>query len=111
MVSKPLTIAGIPFASQTAAIARARLILYAGQPGSEITGVDTEFVEALLFARPDKVTELRGRKVSRYLRDWQPKEHADRQWNLCFWAALEDGPPIDFSFMTAIKMLGDAAGG
>ena len=43
--------------------------------------------------------------MSCYLRDWQDRTIADRQWTLCFWAELEDGTRVDFSFMKAITML------
>lgn len=104
---KPLTIAGIRFPSQRAAEAHCRDILYAGAPGTEITGADAEFVEALFCVRPDKVLDLWDRNVIRYLRDWQPEEYSTNRWSMCFWAELDDGARIDFSFKAAIKLIAD----
>lgn len=107
MVSKPVTIAGIAFPTMGAAITHAQTILYAGPPGTEITGSDAEFVEALLGARADKLLDLQGMNVIRYLRDWQDQTIAERDWTVCFWAELEDGTRVHFSFKKAIRMLGD----
>jgi hypothetical protein len=99
---RPLTIAGIAFRSQEAAIRHCRAILYGGEAGSEITGEDADFVEGLFCARADKLVNLHGLNVIRYLRNTQPGPFKQ---TLCFWAELEDGTLVDFSFMTAIDLL------
>jgi len=108
---KPLVIAGIRFSSQSAAVEHARRILHADAPGTAIVGADAEFAEELLGIRPDKILDLQGMNVVVYWRDWRPTEYGDRRWNMCFWAELEDGTRVDFSFMKAIKMLADAQKG
>jgi hypothetical protein len=99
---RPLTIAGIAFSGQAAAIRHCREILYRDQPGTEITGPDVQVVEALLCARADKLLDLQGLNVIRYLRNTQPGPF---KRTLCFWAELEDGTLVDFSFKKAITML------
>jgi hypothetical protein len=99
---KPLTIAGIAFPSERAAFEHCRRILRDGPPGSEIVGADAEFVEAILSARADKLIDLHGLNVIRYLRDWQD---GPVKSTVCFWAELEDGSRIDFSFMKAVRLL------
>jgi hypothetical protein len=90
-------IGGVSFQTKEAAIAHCRAILHRKELDTEITGEDAAFVEALLYARPDKVAELAGRKVVRYLR----KMH--RYNTPCFFAELNDGSLLDISFMKLIN--------
>ena len=99
---KPVTIAGMAFPSEQAAIRHCREILDRDQPGTEVTGPDAEFVEALFCVRADKLLNLHGLNVIRYLRDTEP---GPLSRTLCFWAELEDGTLVDFSFVTAIDLL------
>lgn len=85
------------FPTKQAAIVHCQAILYRNVLDTEITGDDAAFVEALLHARPDKMVELAGRKVVRYLR----KMH--RRNTPCFFAELDDGALLDISFMKFIK--------
>ena len=93
----PITIGDLSFPSKDAATAHCKEILYRGELGSEITGSDADFVEALLYARPDKVTGMAGRTVVRYLRKMHPYNTP------CFCAELDDGSLLDFSYMKFIK--------
>lgn len=102
---RPLRIAGRLYASKADAIREARRVLHDGVAGSEIAKSDEEFVEALLSARADKMLDLHGLNVVRYERNWQDVSVADRTWTMCFWAILEDGSRVDFSFMKAIDLL------
>ncbi len=88
-------IAGHVFPSKEAAIAHCQAIL--NQPELEITGDDAVFVAAILHARPDKVAEMKGRRVVRYVR----RKH--RYPTSCFFAELSDGYLLDFSFMKFIN--------
>jgi len=101
-MAKPLVIADLRFDSQRAAIEHARRILYDGQPGTRIADSDVPFVEALLCARADKTLDLHGLNVIAYCRDWQD---GPIKRTICFWAVLEDGTHVDFSFMKAIRLL------
>lgn len=92
-----LEIGGVAFPTKEAFIAHCRAILYRNMMDTEITGEDAVFVEALLYARPDKVAELAGRKVVRYLR----KMH--RHNTPCFFAELDDGSLLDISYMKFIN--------
>jgi hypothetical protein len=89
------------FPTKEAAIGYCRTVLYRSELETEITGEDAEFVEALLYARPDKVAELGGRKVVRYVR----KMH--RHNTPCFFAELDDGSLLDISFMKFINVYPD----
>ena len=90
-------IGGVLFPTKKAAKERCRTILHRDKMDTEITGEDAVFVEALLYARPDKVAELAGRKVVRYLR----KMH--RHNTPCFFAELDDGSLLDISYMKFIN--------
>ena len=92
-----IVIGGVTFPTKEAAKEQYRSILYRDEWGTEITGEDAVFVEALLYARPDKVAELAGRKVVRYLR----KMH--RHNTPCFFAELDDGSLLDISYMKFIN--------
>ena len=92
-----IVIGAVSFPTKEAAIAHCRTILYRGELETEITGKDAAFVEALLHARPEKVAELGGRKIVRYLR----KMH--RHNTPCFFAQLEDGSLLDISYMRFIN--------
>ena len=105
---RPLFIAGVAYGSKLAAIREASRILNAGPPGSPVEGEDINFVEALLSARADKTLDLHGLNPVRYERDWQDQRIATQRWTLCFWAVLEDGTRVDFSFMKAIDDLAEA---
>ncbi|RWE30482.1 DUF3223 domain-containing protein [Mesorhizobium sp.] len=100
-----IVIGDISFPTKEAAIAHCRAILHRSSLDTEITGNDASFVEALLYARPDKVAELAGRKVVRYLR----KMH----WHNtpCFFAELDDGSLLDISFMKFINAYPQRPGG
>lgn len=93
-----IVVGGVSFQTKEAAIAHCRAVLYRDELDTEITGEDAAFVEALLYARPDKVAELAGRQVVRYLR----KMH--RHNTPCFFAELEDGSLLDISFMKLINV-------
>jgi hypothetical protein len=93
-----IVVGGVPFQTKEAAVAHCRAILHRDKLDTEITGEDAAFVEALLYARPDKVAELAGRKVMRYLR----KMH--RHNTPCFFAELDDGSLLDISFMKLINV-------
>jgi hypothetical protein len=92
-----IQLGGVSFPSKGAAIEHCKAILYRGELGSVINGEDAQFVEALFYARPDKVGELGGREIVRYLR----KMH--RHNTPCFFAELEDGSLLDFSCMRLIN--------
>jgi hypothetical protein len=92
-----IIIGGIRFNSKADAIAQCRAILYRDKMGTEILGEDRVFVSNLLKARPDKLKELRGRTIVRFLR----KMH--RHNTPCFFAELDDGTLLDFSFMKVIN--------
>lgn len=93
----PITIAGRTFATKEAFIEHCQVILHREEPDTDISGDDANFVEAVLFARPDKVAELSGRRVVRYLR----KMH--RHNTPCFFAELEDSTLLDFSYMKFVN--------
>lgn len=99
---KPLTIAGIAFPDVAAANKHCRRILYADRPGTNITGVDAMFVEALLMVRADKLLDLQGMNVLRYYRGWQP---GSLEGPRCFVAELEDGTRVDFGFKMAVRLI------
>jgi len=105
---KQVTIAGILFASQVAGERHAQDILYADEMGTPVDSQHWPFLQQLLFARPAKVAELSGRKVIGFVRDRQPHEHSHKVWTENFWAVLEDGGRLDFSFKQSIKALADA---
>lgn len=107
---KSVKIAGMFYPSLNAAIHEARRILHDGAPGSEVKVEDVDFVEALLCARADKMLDLHGLTVIRFERNWQDTAIADRTWTICFWAILEDGSRVDFSFMKAIRLLAVSPG-
>lgn len=92
-----IIIGGVVFHTKEAAVAHCRSVLYRDKLNTEITGEDAAFVKALLYARPDKVAELAGRTVVRYLR----KMH--RHNTPCFVAELDDGSLLDISFMKFIN--------
>lgn len=92
-----IVIGGVTFPTKEAAIMHCRMILHREDWDTEVTGDDAAFVEALLYARPDKVAELAGRKIVRYLR----KIH--RHNTPCFFAELDDGSLLDISFMKLVK--------
>lgn len=108
---KPANIAGIAFKSQAAAERYAQAIRDANEVGSTIPDEHVPFVEALLTVRPVELALVRGRSVVRYYVDWQPPEHSGvgREWTRCFWAELDDGTRIHFSFKTAIRMIADGS--
>jgi hypothetical protein len=87
-----IVVGGVSFQTKEAAVAHCRAILYRDKLDTEIVGEDAVFVEALLSARPDKIAELAGRKVVRYVR----KMH--RHNTPCFFAELEDSALLDISF-------------
>lgn len=92
-----VTVAGLTFTSKQAFIEHCRAILHRDAFDTEIAGEDAGFVAAILLGRPDKVAECRGRLVVRYLR----KMH--RHNTPCFFAELDDGTLLDFSFMKFIN--------
>lgn len=92
-----IVIGGIAFVTKEAAIEHCRAVLYRDAMETEIVSDDAAFVAALLHARPDKLAELAGRKVVRYLR----KIH--RHNTPCFFAELEDGSLLDISFRKFIN--------
>lgn len=93
----PIVIGPMRFASKEECKSHFQAILYRDKMDTEITGDDAVSVEALLFARPDKVEELGDRSVIRYVR----KIH--RHNTPCFFAELDDGSLLDISFMKFIN--------
>lgn len=85
--------AGRTFASKRAFVEHCQSILHREPMGTEITGEDRKFVEAIFLGRSDKMAECKGRRIVRFLR----KMH--RHNTPCFFAELEDGTLLDFSFM------------
>lgn len=92
-----VTVAGLMFTSKRAFIEHCQVILHRDSPETEIIGEDADFAAAILLGRPDKVAQCRGRRVARYLR----KIH--RYNTPCFFAELDDGTLVDFSFMKFIN--------
>lgn len=85
-------IGNMTFPTKDAATAHFRAILYRDVLDTVVEGDDAKSVQALLHARPEKVAELEGRTVVRYLR----KMH--RHNTPCFFAELNDGTLMDVSF-------------
>ncbi|MEF2549413.1 DUF3223 domain-containing protein [Aurantimonas sp. E1-2-R+4] len=92
-----ITLGKESFNSKSAAIRRCQEILHASSGGIEIVGDDALVVAAVLAMRSDKTAEIGGRSIERFLR----QKHAFP--TPCFYAELEDGTLLDFSFMKAIK--------
>lgn len=99
-----ITIGPIQFPTRLDAVLYCRDILYGGAPGTELSEEEAAFVEHLLRVRPEKLAEIGDRKIVRYLRDWQPREHADREWTICLYVELDDGTRIDLSYIKAIDL-------
>ncbi|MBZ0217396.1 MAG: DCL family protein [Fimbriimonadaceae bacterium] len=100
-MAKPVTINGTKFPTKLAAEAECRRMLK-GKAGSKVTGRSAEFVEALWYARPDKIALLKGRKIIYFIR------HFEREKNfgtMCFHAVLDDGEKIDFSYFKSVDEL------
>lgn len=102
---KPITIATTRFRSIAAARERCRKILSGGRPGTEVIGDDAEFLKALLDARPDKIAEIGARQIVRFWRDVQPGPFTQTR---CFYAELDDGSRVDFSFEKALANITEA---
>jgi len=93
----PMSLAGIDLPSKEAFIDLFRQILYRDKLGTEIVGEDRRVFEALLRARPDKMSEVGARKVVRFVRMMH------RHNTPAFFAELEDGALLDISFMKWVK--------
>lgn len=102
---KPITIAKIRFDTRKAALEHCQEVLYRDELGTQVLGKDAEFLRALLKARPDKVAEIGARKVVRLWRDVQPGPFEQTR---CFYAELDDGTRLDFSFNTALNYIVEA---
>ncbi len=102
MVYKPVTIAGVRFATRGDAEKRCRQILNGGSINSRVEGPDHMFVYDLWLSRPDKLAKAGGRKVVEFKRNYRDSKE---NWTRCFWAVLEDGTEIDFSFKKAVTNL------
>ncbi|WP_412032958.1 DUF3223 domain-containing protein [Nitratireductor aquimarinus] len=99
-----VVIGGLTFPSKRDAIEYYKNVLNRYEDGAEIAGVDASAIEALLYARPDKVAEMAGRKVVRYRR----KMH--RHNTPCFFAELDDGKLLDISYMKFINSYPQSTG-
>lgn len=103
MTSLSIAIGTFAFPSKTAAIKAFREVLHRDASETEIVGGDADLVKALFFARSDKVAELKNRKIVRFSRRVHPHNTP------CFFAELDDGSLLDFSFMKFINGHGSAA--
>jgi hypothetical protein len=101
-MAKQYIVGGLSFATKAEIQAHARAVLYTGPTGSVVDGEDFPFVNALFHARSDKLAELNGLVVVAYWRDLQD---GPIKRTACFWAELENGKRIDFSFKKAITMM------
>ncbi|MDX0440632.1 DUF3223 domain-containing protein [Sinorhizobium medicae] len=93
------TIGAATFQTKDEAVEHCRAILYRQPMDTAIEDDYAEFVSAVFQLRHDKVAELAGRTVIRFLR----KKH--RYPSLCFFAELSDGSLLDFSFRKVINSL------
>jgi hypothetical protein len=89
------------FATKKKAIEKCRSLLHSGGPDNVVIGPkDEALLSALFHARPQKVAELRGRKIVGWTREKNPM-------NANFAAMLDDGNSLHFSYLKSIKAIWD----
>lgn len=97
MSELPVSVGSFWFPSQKVYILACQEVLHRDELNTEIVGEDRLFVEAIFNAREDKLAEVGDQKVIRFLR----KMH--RHNTPCFFAELDNGTLIDFSFMKLVR--------
>lgn len=99
-----LSILGEFFPSQKAAEVPYRELLNSGDTDQLITdGDNVKRLEVLFFARPEKVAELKGRKITHWGRVGNTE-------TICFAAFLEDGSHVHFSIKKSVRALAQKCG-
>jgi hypothetical protein len=101
-MSRIYRIAGMEFRTKDELTAHVSRILNDGTLPSDVDPTHGPLLRALLELRPEKVAEVAGRTIERFVRDKQPPP---LQRTRCFWMVFTNGKRLDLSVYEAIKIM------